>query len=226
MSRARTHYDVLGMPRDATTDQLRRAHRDLAVRFHPDHLDAASPDPKARAEADRKIREINEAWRVLGDSHRRAQYDLSLPQPATAAGSDASWSPFPPGAEAEPPGGFAEWHADAERRRREARVVARNREPVRPFRLRLLIGFGVLVLGGILLIVLITGKGDAPNGPPVGAHSCVRVEQGPQAIAVPCSGPNDGKVVGQVEQAGQCPMGSRAARLAAGQTTWTCLATP
>lgn len=67
------HYKVLEVPRDATTEDLQRAYRALALRYHPDRNSA--PEAASRMPA------INEAWKVLGDAHRRREYDAMLARP-------------------------------------------------------------------------------------------------------------------------------------------------
>jgi DnaJ domain len=64
---AQTHYEVLGVARSATTDQVRAAYRAAARDHHPD----------AGGDANR-MRAVNAAWRVLGDPARRAAYDRQL----------------------------------------------------------------------------------------------------------------------------------------------------
>ncbi|MCB9845572.1 MAG: DnaJ domain-containing protein [Phycisphaeraceae bacterium] len=63
----RDYYEVLGVARDATDDQIRRAYRDLARRLHPDVNKA--PDAQA------KFTEIQEAYDVLSDEKKRRLYD-------------------------------------------------------------------------------------------------------------------------------------------------------
>jgi molecular chaperone DnaJ len=65
----RDYYEVLGVPRDAGADDLKKAYRKLAVKLHPDK----NPDDHATAEA--RFKELNEAYQVLSDPERRAQYD-------------------------------------------------------------------------------------------------------------------------------------------------------
>ncbi len=65
-----THYEVLGVARTATTEEIKRRFRDLARKWHPDV--ATSPDATERFKA------INEAYRVLGNAQSRAQYDAEL----------------------------------------------------------------------------------------------------------------------------------------------------
>jgi len=64
---ARDPYEVLGVSRSATAEQLREAHRKLAKKFHPD----LNKTPEAAA----KFKEIQEAWDLLSDEQKRRQYD-------------------------------------------------------------------------------------------------------------------------------------------------------
>lgn len=67
---------MLGTSPEAGAEELRRAFVRLARRFHPDrHVGA---DPATRREAERRMREITEAWAVLGDPERRRRYDLGM----------------------------------------------------------------------------------------------------------------------------------------------------
>ncbi|MBS6555374.1 molecular chaperone DnaJ [Collinsella stercoris] len=67
MADKRDYYKVLGVERDATADQIKRAFRKKAVKLHPDHNDA--PD------ANEQFAELNEAYSVLSDDQKRAMYD-------------------------------------------------------------------------------------------------------------------------------------------------------
>src|SRR4051812_229099 len=77
------YYGVLGVPRDATDADVKKAFRKLARQFHPD----VAKDKKS---AEAKFKEINEAYEVLGDPQKRRKYDelganwdqqASAPQP-------------------------------------------------------------------------------------------------------------------------------------------------
>lgn len=64
---ARDFYEVLGVPRTADRDEIQRAYRALARRYHPD----VNKDPRA----EERFKEINEAFSVLSDPKQRARYD-------------------------------------------------------------------------------------------------------------------------------------------------------
>jgi curved DNA-binding protein CbpA len=73
---AQSHYEVLGVSRDAPAARLRAAYLDRAREVHPDRVIDSSP--QARREAERRMQEVTEAWRVLGDPGRRRRYDHDL----------------------------------------------------------------------------------------------------------------------------------------------------
>jgi len=68
MSKKRDYYTVLGVGRDATDDDIKKAYRKLAMKYHPDR----APDDKS---AEEKFKEAKEAYEVLCDSKKRAAYD-------------------------------------------------------------------------------------------------------------------------------------------------------
>lgn len=65
----RDYYEVLGVDKNASADELKKAYRRLAKKYHPD----ANPDNKKEAEA--KFKEINEAYETLSDDQKRKMYD-------------------------------------------------------------------------------------------------------------------------------------------------------
>ncbi|MBP5300435.1 MAG: DnaJ domain-containing protein, partial [Victivallales bacterium] len=68
MSESQDYYSILGVSRDVTPDQLKKAYRTLALKYHPDR----NPDDK---EAEEKFKDVNNAYQVLSDPQKRARYD-------------------------------------------------------------------------------------------------------------------------------------------------------
>ena len=66
----RDYYEVLGVPRTASADDIKRAYRQLARKHHPDLKPAAE-----RTQAAERFKEINEAYEVLSDPDKRGKYD-------------------------------------------------------------------------------------------------------------------------------------------------------
>jgi len=70
MSTKRDYYDVLGVKKNATHEELRKVYRELALRHHPDRVPA-----EKKKEAENTFKEISEAYAVLSDPQKRALYD-------------------------------------------------------------------------------------------------------------------------------------------------------
>jgi molecular chaperone DnaJ len=65
----RDYYEVLGVGRNASDEELKKAYRKLALKFHPDK------NPDSRPEAEERFKELVEAYQVLADAERRSMYD-------------------------------------------------------------------------------------------------------------------------------------------------------
>lgn len=95
------YYKTLGVDRKATADEIKKAYRKLAMKYHPDRN-------KGNREAEEKFKEINEAYEVLGDASKRARYDqfgdsYSQYQARGGAPGGFDWSQWTSGA----PGGYS-----------------------------------------------------------------------------------------------------------------------
>ena len=69
MADKRDYYEVLGVNKGASADEIKKAYRKLAKKYHPD----LNPDDKAGAEA--KFKEASEAYEVLSDPDKKSRYD-------------------------------------------------------------------------------------------------------------------------------------------------------
>src|SRR2546425_13037676 len=86
----RDYYEVLGVSKTATDDEIKKSYRKLAIQYHPDK----NPGDHT---AEEKFKELGEAYDVLGDDQKRAAYDRY---------GHAAFSQGMPGAGGMPGGGF------------------------------------------------------------------------------------------------------------------------
>lgn len=70
MAVKRDYYEVLGIDRGASSDEIKRAYRKLAKQYHPDVYNGGDKETAAE-----KFKEVSEAYEVLSDEHKRRQYD-------------------------------------------------------------------------------------------------------------------------------------------------------
>ncbi|HEY8369991.1 MAG TPA: molecular chaperone DnaJ [Thermodesulfobacteriota bacterium] len=85
MSQKRDYYEVLGVSRDASAEELKKAYRRLALKYHPDK----NPGNK---EAEERFKEVSEAYQVLSDAEKRRAYDQF-----GHMGAEAGFGGFRPG---------------------------------------------------------------------------------------------------------------------------------
>ena len=85
----RDYYEVLGLDKNASEDDIKKAYRKLAKKYHPD----ANPDNKKEAEI--KFKEVNEAYETLSNSEKRRMYDQFGPDgPQGFNGFNGAGGPF------------------------------------------------------------------------------------------------------------------------------------
>jgi molecular chaperone DnaJ len=70
MSSKRDYYEILGVQKKASLEEIKKAYREMALRHHPDRVPA-----EQKKEAEEKFKEVSEAYAVLSDSQKRALYD-------------------------------------------------------------------------------------------------------------------------------------------------------
>jgi len=90
------YYDIIGVKKTASDDEIKKAYRALAKKFHPDKN-------KGNKDAEAKFKEISEAYTVLGDKEKREQYDRLGREAFNFGGASG---PFGGGSGANPFGGF------------------------------------------------------------------------------------------------------------------------
>jgi len=82
---AENYYEILGVNKNATTDEIKKAYRRLALKYHPD---------RAGKEHEHKFKEANEAYQVLSNPQKRAQYDQFGSAGVGAGGPGANGAGF------------------------------------------------------------------------------------------------------------------------------------
>ncbi len=85
---AKDYYETLGVAKGASQDEIRKAFRGLARKYHPD------TNPENKEEAEEKFKEISEAYEVLSDENKRRMYDQTGRVDFGSGRSDFTWEDF------------------------------------------------------------------------------------------------------------------------------------
>lgn len=93
MTTKRDYYEILGVDKNASQAEIKKAYRKLALKYHPDKSDAE--------DAEEKFKEINEAYQILSDEKKRKTYD-QFGHAAFSGASGMGASPFTGGARSGP----------------------------------------------------------------------------------------------------------------------------
>lgn len=88
MASKRDYYEVLGVPKTAGADDIKKAYRRLALKYHPDR------NPTDKDEAGEKFKEASEAYEVLSDTEKRARYDRFGHEGVKFGSGGFNWSDF------------------------------------------------------------------------------------------------------------------------------------
>ena len=209
---------MLGVPRRADHDEIRRAYLEAARRWHPDRLRGR---PAAEAErAELAMREVNQAWAVLGNRERRRAYDQQLVPRAPGPGERAGVRTAEGVTRIDPRLLDPEFLA-ARREAQLDQISGRSSLILRAAPL-------VAVLGLLAAILVFTayardsvgsgapstlagvGAEQWPLGQGIGPNDCVVVMGGPSLIETDCSPTAAGRVIAALEdrEAGPCPLGT------------------
>ena len=153
-----THYDVLGVDRGASDAEIRSAYLAAARRSHPD---------VAGADGDHAMRDLNEAWAVLGDAASRNEYDERLARFSGGTGTSAGSGPDRPTINRPVDRPFVPYHPVDEDDDDEWRYVDDVTDPeTAPSAVMQLgpmvivaVGFGLAVVGAVLRTAAIVAFG-------------------------------------------------------------------
>lgn len=209
-----SHYQRLGVTPAASTEELRAAYRALVARLHPDRLHGAAAGDREFAE--RRMREVNEAWRVLQDPARRRAYDqerralADRPRPASGAVRARAATPAP---------------------RDEDDDLVDVLPPMTALQAGLFRHLPWVLIAVLLVgIFVVTAYADRGRDDPQPASrravvgDCLDVPGGTATTIVPCAGPHEFRIVARVPRADECPAGTEARRLGT-DTRFDCLTT-
>lgn len=89
------YYKILGVEKNASDDEIKKAYRKLALKWHPDRNQGSEEE---KTKADKMFKDINEAYSVLSDPNKRRQFDMGAYDPSNEGGMGG----FPGGANIDP----------------------------------------------------------------------------------------------------------------------------
>ncbi len=160
------YYEVLGVSRDASGDEIKRAYRKLAMKYHPDVADDAT--------SAEKFKEIGEAYSVLSDAKKRQMYDLGG-NPMGGAGGMGGYG-FPGGAQGFDVGGLFDAMFGAQSSRGPRSRVRKGQDALVRLNLSLAeAAFGVtkpIRVDTAVVCPTCAGKGAADGTEPVTCSTC------------------------------------------------------
>jgi hypothetical protein len=212
-AKPQSHYEILGVARQADHDQIRRAYLSAARRWHPDRHSGRPPAEADKAE--QAMRRVNQAWEVLGDTVSREAYDRQLVphQRASYPGSTGAGRRTDEGVTRIDPRLLDPAFLAARRDAQLNDISTRSSFILRAAPL-------VAVLGFLVAIFVFTAYARdsvdqttnstlaGPNlGAGIAANDCVAVIAGPALLEVPCTATAE-RVIGARLPDGVCPLGT------------------
>jgi hypothetical protein len=200
-----THYDVLGVRPDAPPEDVRRAYLNRARELHPDRTASKSKDEADRSA--RQMQQVNEAWRILRDPNTRSAYDRALLSREVAR-------PAPPPRATEPA------IDDDDLDRPFDAPLAQPGDVVVSIARAIPWVAVLVILVVIFVFTAYAGKRGTDDTNSLLNH-CVVSGSASAVRAVPCEGPNEGKVVQIVDRASLCQSGATTRSIEGNQ--WLCL---
>jgi len=185
------HYAVLGVSRDASPQELKRAYRKLAMQFHPDK----NPNDQ---QAEERFKEATQAYKVLADIEQRKQYDMFGGQGLNGGAEPAPSAPSP---DAPPRGSkvsdvFGDIFGDFFKKKNKTNVQKRGKDTKQtiriPFKTAISGGERVIDIERVDLCAACDGKGYPPDAIPAVCGACagagsISVQQGLFSVRQPCT---------------------------------------
>lgn len=87
----RDYYEILGLAKNSSADEIKKAYRQLASKFHPDKISGEDNSPEKR-QAEEKFKEAKEAYEILSDTEKRSVYDAHGHVDPNSFGNGQQWA--------------------------------------------------------------------------------------------------------------------------------------